>query len=150
MVRLRRRRVSVIAFAIGLVVTGGVGVAHTTSQKDRGALPYTVTSFDFRDAQRAFGREGIRLALRSRGPEVVTLGNRGDLVEVDAFGDAKKLARDGFEDGLDAKPFPRQCGADAIDAEGWRGNVRVIVNCRLAGSASEAWFRRVDRALALL
>jgi hypothetical protein len=46
--------------------------------------------------------------------------------------------------------FPRMCGSQSADAERWRGNLRVIVSCTAAGSASSGWLARVARALGRL
>ena len=117
-------------------------------------LPYTDGSYSPREARRAFAAEGIRLTPRSRSATVTTLGNRGDVLEVDTFGDPDQVKRSGFYDdtvidGHYAR-FPRTCGQGSPTAARWHGNVRVIVSCPAAGTAASAWLRRVERALARL
>ena len=117
-------------------------------------LPYTAVSYTAEDARRAFAAEGIDLSPRSHSPTVTTLGNHADVLEVDSFGDPDQVKQSGFSDSTVANGryvhFPRACASGARDAERWRGSVRVIVNCVLAGSASSSWLRRVERALARL
>ena len=149
----------VVTFAIAAAATA-VGLARTTPHP-RGLeappdndLPFTQATYTAADARRAFAAEGIRLTLRSRVPDLVTLGNRGDVLEVDAFGDPELVKRSGLFDytlinGRYAH-FPRTCGQGSPDAERWHGNVRVIVSCPAAGAAASEWLARVDRALAHL
>ena len=121
------------------------------SPPDHG-LPYTVARYTAADARRVFAAEGIALSPRSSTPTVTTLGNRGDILEVDTFGDRRKVEAAGFYDyATDSSGnyvhFPRACGTSIPDAERWRGNVRVIVSCTAARGDSAAWLRRVMRAL---
>jgi hypothetical protein len=117
-------------------------------------LPYTVAAYTAADATRAFAREGIALTPRSHSATVTTLGNHGDILEVDAFADRELVEKSGFYDyatsGGRYVHFPRSCGTAIPDAERWRGNVRVIVSCTAAGSDAESWLRSVERALARL
>jgi hypothetical protein len=148
--------VAVAVAAAGAVLAFARPTAHPyviPPPPDHG-LPYTVVSYTAADVRRAFAAEGIRLTPRSQFPTVTTIGNRDDILEVDAFGDRKKVEQSGFwdyavENGKYVH-FPRVCGSTIPDAERWHGNVRVIVKCRAAGAASGAWLRRVDRALARL
>ncbi len=124
--------------------------------RDHG-LPYTQVSFKAADARRAFAAVGITLGPRSRMTGVTTLGNRNDILEVDAFGDRARVERSGFYDyttaGLGAAAhyvhFARDCSHEGA-AERWHGNVRVMVDCARAGSAAPRWLRLVNRALARL
>jgi hypothetical protein len=127
------------------------------SPPDHG-LPYTNASFTGFDARRAFAAEGIRLVLKSRSAAVTTLGSPRDVLEVNAFGDRGRVERSGFYDYTVAGRgdsahyvrFPRSCTGDAVDAERWRGNIRVIVSCAKARPAAPRWLERVSRALARL
>jgi hypothetical protein len=152
------------AVSATVVVGAGALFAHSAYHPSRiplppdHGLPYTKPSFTAVDARRAFAAEGIRLTSRSRTATVTTLGSRRDVLEVDAFGDRKRVERSGFYDytvaGSGASAhyihFPRACHGEAPDAERWRGNIRVIVSCAKAGSAAPRWLTRVDRALARL
>ena len=117
-------------------------------------LPYTTVSYTTADARRAFAAKGIHLTPRWHSPTITTLGNKHDILEVDAFGDLEKVKLSGFHDFTVANVrfvhFPRDCGSGTSDAEGWHGNVRVIVNCAAAGTSSSLWLRRAQRALARL
>lgn len=121
-------------------------------------LTYTRARFTGADARRAFATQEIRLTVRSRTIGVTTLGDRHDVLEVDAFGDRKTVERSGFSDytvvelGSSAHyaRFPRTCAGGALNAERRRGNIRVIVNCEKAGSAASRWLERVGAALARL
>ena len=117
-------------------------------------LPYTKVSYTAAEAKRAFAAEGIALTLRSQQPGIVTtLGNEGDVLEVDAFGDANRVRRSGFSDYTSVNDrfvhFPHACRPGVVDAERWRGNVRVIVACA-ASPNPNAWLRRAARALGRL
>jgi hypothetical protein len=118
------------------------------------ALPYDVAVYSAVDARRAFATEGVELAVRARTPVGITLGDRRDVLEVDAFADRAKLEAAGFHDftiaGGRYVRFARRCVPGGVDAERWRGNVRVIVDCSAAGADAGAWTRRVERALARL
>jgi hypothetical protein len=124
-------------------------------------LAYTTVVYGAADARRAFAAQGIALTPRSQGPTVTTLGNAGDVLEVDVFGERTKVEKAGFWDyTTDATGhyvhFPHDCAsgtpaaAGSYDAELWHGNIRVIVNCRTAGKAGTAWLRRAQSALARL
>jgi hypothetical protein len=158
--------VSVVALAAAAV--GAVFVfarpayhPHVTPEPPDHGLPYTTVSYSAADAQRAFAAEGIALTPRSHGSAMTTLGNRGDILEVDAFGERAKVEASGFWDyTTDAAGgyvhFPRDCASGtpgapgSYDAELWHGNIRVIVSCDTAGKAGAAWLRRARRALARL
>jgi hypothetical protein len=120
--------------------------------RDHG-LPYTVARYTSADARRAFAAEGVKLSWRSRMPWVTTLGNRGDVLEIDVFRDRGKVEASGFYDYAtesstgDYVHFPRACGTSIPVAERWRGNVRVMVSCTAARSNAPAWLRVVTRAL---
>jgi hypothetical protein len=124
-------------------------------------LPYAKASYTAADAKRSFGESGIKLILHSRGPRpaaaspIVDLSTKNLVVEVDAFGDPKKVRASGFSDYITFSngrwvQTPRSCGKGARLAERWGGNIRVIVNCASAGSSASAWLRRVSIALARL
>jgi hypothetical protein len=152
------------AVSATVVVGFGALLAHSAYHPSRIPLPadqgvpYAKASFTAADARRVFAAEGIRLRPRSRTAVITTLGNRHDVLEVDAFGDRQRVERSGFYDytiaGRGASAhyahFPRACRGGALDAERWRGNIRVIVSCAKAGSAAPRWLVRVDRALARL
>jgi hypothetical protein len=86
---------------------------------------------------------------------IVDLSTKNLVVEVDAFGDPKKVIAAGFSDYLTFSDgrwvkTPRSCTNGARLAERWSGNVRVIVNCAIAGPSAPGWLRRVDVAFARL
>jgi hypothetical protein len=158
--------VSVIALAVAVV--GAVFVFArpsyhpevTPTPPDHG-LPYRVVSHTAADARRAFATQGIALTKRSQIPEITTLGNASNILEVSAFGERTKVEKAGFYNyTTDANGryvhFPRDCSsgvpgvAGSYDAELWRGNIRVIVNCDTAGKEGAAWPRRAQLALARL
>ena len=116
----------------------------------RGGLPYATASYTARDAKRAFESERIELVVRSRSVLMTTLGNRGDVLEVDAFGDRKAVERSGFHDVTVANgrqvPFARDCSS-SVPAERWRGNIRVLVDGVRAGAGGGGWLLGVERAL---
>ena len=117
-------------------------------------LPYTRAAYTAAGARRAFAAVGVRLGPRSRSATVTTLGNAGDVLEVDVFAGREQVERAGFWDYLvvDGRyvHFARDCRSSVPDAERWRGNVRAIVPCAKAGAQADAWLRRVERALARL
>jgi hypothetical protein len=117
-------------------------------------LPYTVVTHNVADARRAFEGEHVAITVRSPGATATTLGNHGDVLEVDVFGDPEKVKQTGFSDYTirDGRyvHFSKNCDDGAQTAERWHGNVRVIVNCLVAGSAADMWLERVDRALSRL
>jgi hypothetical protein len=143
--------------AMALLLKPAAGPRSLPSPPDS-VLPYTKVSFTAANARRAFRAEGIVLSHRSRTGAITTLGNPGDVLEVDAFGPREDVKRFGFSDytvvGLGASahyaPFPRACGGSALVAERWHGNIRVMVNCVKAGPAAPRWLARVNRALARL
>ena len=143
------RTLSFHVLVAALVATTLVGVA-LVALAPRGGLPYTKASFDAADARRAFAGEKIELSVRSRSVLMTTLGNRGDVLEVDAFGDRNAVERSGFRDVTVANgrrvPFARDCSSP-VPAERWRGNIRVLVDCARAGAAAPVWLSRVERAL---
>ena len=121
-------------------------------------LTYTKARFTAADARRAFATQEIRLTVKSRVTGITSLGDLRDVLEVDAFGDRRTVERTGFSDytvvGLGASAhyarFPRTCAGGALNAERWRGNIRVIVSCAKAGPAAPRWLERVGGALARL
>jgi hypothetical protein len=118
------------------------------------SLPYPHVSYTTADVRRVFAVESIALTPRVHGQTVTTLGNERDILEVDVFGDPKKVKQSGFHDYTVASGryvrFPRRCFPGARDAERWHGNVRVIVDCAAAGAAPNSWLARAARALARL
>jgi hypothetical protein len=151
-----------LAVVLALVVSwfGFVRPVHVhdaMAEPPDSGLSYTKAAFTSSDAKRAFSAEGIPLSFRSRTTGIVTLGNRGDLLEVDAFGPRAQVERAGFSDyttaGLGAAVryvrFPRTCSHGGV-AERWHANVRVMVDCAKAGTAAPRWLQRVERALARL
>jgi hypothetical protein len=83
------------------------------------------------------------------------LSTKNLVVEVDAFGDPKKVIASDFSNYITFSEgrwvrTPRTCGTGARLAERWGGNIRVIVNCAIAGSSASIWLRRVSLALARL
>jgi hypothetical protein len=156
--------VSIVGLAIAAVsgvflfARPGYQPRVTPNPPDHG-LSYTVVTYSAADARRAFAGTGIALTARSQSPTITTLGNKGDILEVDMFGERAKVEAAGFWDfTTDATGhyvhFPNNCAsgtpgvAGSYDAELWRGNIRVIVNCKAAGSAGAAWLRRAQHALA--
>ena len=123
--------------------------------RDHG-LSYKVARYTLSDARRVFADEGITLTWRSHMPTVTTLGNRGDVLEVDVLADRSKMIATGFYDyTTDSSSgeyvhFPRACGTSIPDAERWHGNVRVIVSCSATRGDASEWLRRVTRALSRL
>lgn len=106
------------------------------------------------ETRRAFAAEGITLTSRSTSATITTLGNRRDVLEVDIFGDPKKVAAFGFHDvTINASGnyvhFPWSCTASSGTAARWHGNVRVVVHCTVAGDNAR-WMRRAQRALTRL
>ena len=135
-----------------LAATAIVGAALLALAPHSG-LSYTKASFTAADAKHAFGAEGVELSVRSRSVVMTTLGNPGDVLEVDAFADRRTVERSGFHDVTVSHgrrvPFARDCSS-SVPAERWHGNVRVLVDCARARAAGAAWLRRVERALARL
>jgi hypothetical protein len=154
--------------AIALLTTAGVFVfarprsrPHVTPSPPHEPLPYTKVTYAVNDAQRAFRTARIKLVRHTHrpipvgAPPNVDLSESGDIVEVDVFGDPRRVAASGFSDyftfaGGHWVKAPRTCSPGATDAERWRGNVRVVVSCKRAGSAASAWIARIDGALAHL
>jgi hypothetical protein len=158
---LRAHQLAIAVVAVALAAVGAVFVfarptyhPYVIPGKLDNALPFTAVSYTAADARRAFAAEGIRLTERSKSPTSTTIGNRGDILEVDAWGDPDKVKASGFHDYIVVNGqyahIPRVCGSGTPDAERWRGNIRVVVSCTRAGAASGAWLGRVQRALAHL
>ena len=161
--RVLREHLAAVAIVVVAVAATGTYFAvasagyrrHVAQPPRDSGLPYTVVSYTAADARRAFAAEGIALTPRSRASTVTTLGNRGDVLEVDAFAARDRVERAGFSDYALAADgryvrFPKDCRTAIPDAERWRGTVRVIVSCTAAGGAAARWLRRVDTALARL
>jgi hypothetical protein len=93
-------------------------------------LPYHALSYTAADARRAFAAVGIELTPRSHSASVTTQGDRGDVLEVDAFGKRELVERSGFYDytSVDGRyvHFPPACGRGARAAERWRGFGNVL------------------------
>jgi hypothetical protein len=118
------------------------------------ALPYSKVTYSARDALRTSRAANINLVRHTPLP-IVDLSNSGDIVEVDVFGNPKRVAASGFSDYFSVVnghwvKAPKTCSPGVQDAEQWRGNVRVIVSCVHAGTSASAWLGRVGRALAQL
>jgi hypothetical protein len=143
-----------LPIAAAVFLLGSVPARNALAGPPDHGLPYREASFTAADARRAFAAEGFRLTPRSRTTTSTTLGNHGDVLEVDAFAARAQVERAGFYDyiveGGKYVHFPRDCTPGHIDAERWHGNIRVIVNCPKAGNEASAWLLRVDRALARL
>lgn len=164
MTSLRIHPLSIAILSLGVVAVVGVFTfARPTSHASvlppppGAGLPYTHVSFTTRDAQRAFAGVGFTLVRRDTGPgtPMTDLSTRDDVVSVDVFGDAEEVAASGFSDYLvfangHWAHAPRTCAPGAVDAERWRGNVRVIVRCTPAGGDAPELLRRAARALARL
>jgi hypothetical protein len=155
--------VALVAAAVGAVFLLAWPAYHphvNAAPPDTG-LSYTTVEFSAADVRSAFKAQRIALTARSQTPTVTTLGNTGDILEVDVFGERAKVEAAGFSDyGTDATGnyvhFPSDCSsgkpgvASSYDAELWHGNVRVIVNCDTAGKTGPAWLQRTQLALARL
>lgn len=124
-------------------------------------LPYTRATYSVAEAERAFRSAGIALVFHTHepipigAPPIFDLSNGGNIVEVDVFGDPKRVAASGFSDyftfvGGHWLKAPETCSPGANGAERWRGNVRAIVSCSSAGTSASLWVARVKRALANL
>ncbi|MGH3009861.1 MAG: hypothetical protein ACRDLM_10730 [Gaiellaceae bacterium] len=124
-------------------------------------ISYTKVAFNAADARRAFAAVGINLIQHTHEPQpakaapIVDLSTANVIVEVGAFGNPAKVAAYGFSDYLTFSHghwlrTPTSCTGGTTAAERWRANIRVIVNCSLAGSNATAWLARVNRALAHL
>jgi len=124
-------------------------------------LPYSRVTYSAGDAKRAFRAADIKLTRRTHAPRpvgnppIVGLGNSGNIVEVDVFGDPQRVAASGFIDYFIVShghwvKATKTCSRGAKAAERWRGNIRAIVDCTAAGASAPAWVLRVDRALAKL
>src|SRR4051812_15226150 len=107
-------------------------------------LPYTHATRSAADAVRAFAAVGIRLERRSVSPAGTDLADRRHLFEVDAFADADRVVASGFSDSTvdlatgNLVPFARNCSGDGRNAERWRRNIRVVLDCRRAGAQAPA------------
>jgi hypothetical protein len=150
--------IAVVATAVSLALAGFVfalpGYEREIPLAKAEPLPYRSVDYDVDAARDAFSRAGIRLTPRSHSPAITTLGNANNVVEVDVFGDPRAVEDAGFHDvTVDASGayvrFARDCSAARV-AEAWRGNVRVMVDCRQAGAAGRGWMRRARGALANL
>jgi hypothetical protein len=159
-VRLLRGHLLAVSIVVVAVMAVGLFfvVARPTYERrmqpgppDHG-LPYTVASYTAADARRAFAEEGIALTTRLRSATVTSLGN--DVLEVGAFGERAEVERTGFYNytQVDGEyvPFPATCEGGSRVAALWRGNVRVVVSCTIAGADASRWLRRAERALARL
>jgi len=124
-------------------------------------LPYTRATYSANDAERAFQAADIKLVLHTHepvavgNPPIIDLSNSGNIVEVDVFGDPRRVAASGFSDYFIVShghwvKAPKTCSRSAKAAEQWSGNIRAIVDCKMAGASAPAWVARVDRALAML
>jgi hypothetical protein len=153
-----------------LAIVGTVGVftftrpkpAPSTTPAPPGVgISYTKVVFDAADARRAFAAVGIDLIRHTHGPQpakaapFIDLSTANLMVVVDAFGDPAKVAASGSSDYISFSHgrwvrTPANCTGGATAAERWNANVRVIVNCSLAGHDAPAWLSRVNRALAHL
>ena len=159
--RLRVHPLSVVVVSLGVVAVAGVFTfarpthhPHVLPPPPDAGLPYTHVSYTARDARRAFADTGIELILHDRGP-ITGMSTADDVVEVDAFGDPKKVGASGFSDYLVFSHgrwshASRTCTSGAIDAEQWRGNIRVILSCARAGSDAPRLLRLAAHALARL
>jgi hypothetical protein len=157
---LHRHLLALAVVAVALATTGAVFAfarpdyeTKVRMPKDE-PLPYSEVVFSAAQARRAFAAEGITLTPRSTSATITLLGNRGDVLEVDIFGDPKQVAAFGFHDvTVDASGnyvhFPRSCTGSAPTAARWHGNVRVVLRCTVAGD-NPRWMRRAQRALTLL
>jgi hypothetical protein len=157
---LHRHLLALAVVAVALAATGAVfGFGRPSYEKQVRVLkdeplPYSKVLFNTAETRRAFAAEGITLTSRSASATTTTLGNRRDVLEVDIFGDPRKVAASGFHDlTIDARGnyvhFPRSCTASSRTAARWHGNVRVVVNCTVAGD-NLRWMRRAQRALTRL
>jgi hypothetical protein len=82
---------------LALLLRPASGHQPLAAPPDHG-VPYSKATFTAAAARRAFAAAGIALSSRSRTATVTTLGNRGDVLEVDAFGDRRDVERSGFYD----------------------------------------------------
>lgn len=168
MLWLRAHVAAMGVLALALLATSGAFVFARPQPHRYGlppaphaSLPYSKVSYSARDAQRAFRAVDIKLvrhaherAAVGRTP-IVGLSDSGDMVEVDVFGNPKRVAASGFTDYFTVAngrwlKAPKACSPGVHAAERWRGNVRVIVDCTKAGTAGSTWVARVARALAQL
>jgi len=113
-------------------------------------LTYTTPKYDGADARRAFAATGITLARGGSVPGIVGLFNRDLGLEVTVFGDKRLVDKNGFSDYYTFVDghwalAPKSCVPGARDAERWRVNVRVIVECDVGNAAQT--LRRATRAL---
>jgi len=109
------------------------------------SLPYDKVTFKISDAMHAFAAQRIELAVKSRGSNVTSLGDKRDVFEVDVFGDPSALQKEGFHD----LPRGRDCSVAGHLALHWHGNVRAILNCRLVRNDARS-LARMNRALTAL
>ena len=118
-------------------------------------LSYTKVTYTRADAMTAFAAQGIHLLRGPNDPEAQDAHSRDLVVEVTVFGARKTVDASGFSDYYTFTNgkwslAPKSCVAGAKNAERWRGNVRVIVSCTLAGRAANTWLRRAALALGRL
>jgi hypothetical protein len=147
--------VALVVAAIAATFAFALPNAHLTrTSSPPNDLPYTSVSYSASGASAAFAAVGVRLTSRSKSSAITTLGNRGDALEVDVFGDPQRVKAAGFHDYLPFNGryvhFPRTCGAGLPDAERWAGNLRVVVHCSAATGGSITWLRLANEALARL
>jgi hypothetical protein len=160
MTLLRAHQTAALAIALAVAAFGAAlafarpGYHHSVMSSRPNDLPYSFVSYSRADAVVAFAAVGVRLTPRSKSAVITTLGSRGDALEVDVFGDPQRVKAAGFHDYLPLNGryvhFPRTCGTALPDAERWKGNVRVIIQCTAATGGSAAWLRRTEQALARL
>jgi len=164
--RVHVAAIGLVALAL-LAAAGVLTFAHPKARRfalpspPRTPLPYTRATHSARDAERAFRAADIELVRHPHGRvatgdrPIIGLSTSGNIVEVDVFGDPRRVAASGFSDYFLVAHghwlrSPKTCSRGAKVAERWSGNVRAIVDCRAAGASAEAWVVRVDRALAKL
>ena len=127
-----------LAFALTAAVCAlGALLAFVRPSFRPDTLSYRV-AYTEADARRAFAAAGLPLVTHT----ATDLSTADLRVEVDVFGDPRKLAAVGSPGVL-----PRRCGDGAANAARWRENVRVVVSCAHARPGD---LRRAARALALL
>lgn len=131
----------------GLAVAVVIAAVAAGCGGEESGLPYSAVGYDAADARRVFAREGVNLTPRSRAPSAITtLGDGENILEVDVFGAPERVRQTGFRDVRRG----RSCTAENRLAVRWRGNVRAIVDCDLAGRHEREWVERMSRALARL
>lgn len=152
--------VSVVVVLVAAVALGGVFAFARPryhpdvmpSPPDDG-LSYSKVAYTRADVVEAFATRGIHLIRGATLPGMKDAYSRDLVVEATVFGDRKTVDAAGFSDYSTLKNgkwslAPKNCIAGANNAERWRGNVRVIVSCSRAGTASASWLQRVAHSLA--